>query len=240
MKRNILITGSSKGIGLETAKYLAANYNVFIAGRNKETLEKLCKEHNFKGFCAADLSEENAALTLFNNLNQDIDILINNAGVYFYNPIEKMSIDEILNTIKVNTIAPIELIKYYVPFMKKQKWGRIINIGSISGVMGEANASVYSMTKASLIGMTKALALELAQDNITVNIINPGWVDTELINNDELNNEFSKDEIIETIPQRRFVSPSEIAAACEYLISDNAKSVTGQSINICAGLSVGF
>ena len=124
--------------------------------------------------------------------------------------------------------------------MKKQKWGRVINIGSISGVMGEANASLYSMTKASLIGMTKALALELALDDITVNVINPGWVDTDLINNENLEEDFSKDEIIETIPQRRFVKPSEIASTIEYLISDNAKTITGQSINICAGLSLGF
>ena len=108
-----------------------------------------------------------------------------------------------------------------------------------SGVMGEANASVYSMTKASLIGLTKALALEVAQDDITVNIINPGWVDTELINNENLEEDFSKEEIIETIPQRRFVSPEEIASTCEFLISDNAKTITGQSINICAGLSLG-
>ena len=84
-----------------------------------------------------------------------------------------------------------------LPYMKEKKWGRIINIGSISGVMGEANASVYSMTKASLIGLTKSLALELAQDNITVNIINPGWVDTELINNENLEETFSREEIIQ-------------------------------------------
>ena len=106
--------------------------------------------------------------------------------------------------------------------------------------MGEANASLYSLTKAALIGMTKALALELAQNNITVNIINPGWVDTELINNDSLGEDFSKAEILETIPQRRFVTPEEIAALCEFLVSDSAKTITGQSINVCAGLSVGY
>ena len=177
---------------------------------------------------------------MFEQLNVDIDVLINNAGVYFYSSIEKMSHKDILNSIKLNTIAPYELIKYFIPYMKKQNWGRIINIGSISGVMGEANASIYSMTKASLIGLTKSLALEVAQDNITVNIINPGWVDTELINNENLEADFSKEEIIETIPQRRFVTPEEIANTCEFLISDKAKTITGQSINICAGLSLGF
>ncbi len=239
-KKNILITGSSRGIGLGIAKHFAKNHNVYINGRNKEQLEKLYKEYNFAGFCAVDLTEENAPEKLFSELNTDIDVLINNAGVYFYSPTENMKNEDIINSFKLNSLAPYELIKCCIPYMKKQKWGRIINIGSISGVMGEANASVYSMTKAALIGLTKSLALELAQDNITVNIINPGWVDTELINNENLEADFSKEEIIETIPQRRFVTPEEIAQTCEFLISDGAKTITGQSVNICAGLSLGY
>ena len=239
-KKNILITGSSRGIGLEIAKYLAKSNNVFITGRNKDVLEKLCGENNFSGFCACDLTSDNAAFNLLNSFNVNFDVLINNAGVYFYSAVEKMNDDDIINSIKINTLAPYELIKYIVPYMKKQKWGRIINIGSISGVMGEANASIYSMTKASLIGLTKSIALELAQDNITVNIINPGWVDTELIDNKNLEEDFTKSEILETIPQRRFVTPNEIAHVCEFIISDNSTSITGQSINICAGLSLGF
>ena len=239
MTKNILITGSSQGIGLEIARHFAKEYNVYITGRYKNKLEKLCNEYNFQGFAAIDLTIDNASEKLISELNINFDILINNAGVYFYNPIEKMTDEEIKNSIKINCLAPFELSKQVIPYMKKQNWGRIINIGSISGVMGEANASIYSMTKASLIGMTKALALELAQDNITVNIINPGWVDTELINNENLEEDFSKEEIIETIPQRRFVTPLEIANTCAFLISENAKTITGQSINICAGLSLG-
>ncbi len=232
-KKNILVTGASQGIGLEIAKHFAKHNNVYVVSRNEEKLEKLCAEYKFAGYFAVDLTKHNL-------IDIDVDVLINNAGVYFYSPIEKMKDEDILNSIKLNTIAPYMLIKSVVPNMKKRQFGRIINIGSISGVMGEANASVYSMTKASLIGLTKALALELAQDNITVNIINPGWVDTELINNENLEEDFSKDEIIQTIPQRRFVEPKEIASTCEFLISDKAKSITGQSINICAGLSLGF
>ena len=106
--------------------------------------------------------------------------------------------------------------------------------------MGEANAALYSATKAGLIGATKALALELAEYGITVNTINPGWVETELGNTSCEDSEFSKEEIIECIPQRRFVEPKEIAAMVKYLISEDAKGVTGQSINLCAGLSVGY
>jgi len=239
-KKNILITGSSQGIGLAIAKHFAKDFSVYVTGRYSDKLEKLCRENNFKGFVCADLSLSNGAESLFESLNENIDILINNAGNYIYSPVEKLEYEDITSSFMLNSISQLKLIKQVVPYMKSQKWGRIINIGSISGVMGEANASLYSMTKASLIGMTKALALELAQDNITVNVINPGWVDTELINNDDLEQDFSRNEIIETIPQRRFVTPEEIASTCEYLISDNAKSVTGQSINICAGLSLGY
>lgn len=238
-KKNILITGSSRGIGLEIAKHFASDYNVFITGRDEQKLEILAKQYGFKGYYPCDLSLTDGAENLISGLNTDFDILVSNAGMYIYNPIEKMSSVDTVNSIVLNSLTPYELIKRVVPYMKKQKWGRIINIGSISGVMGEANASIYSMTKASLIGLTKSLALELAQDDITVNIINPGWVDTELINNDNLEDDFSKDEIMETIPQRRFVTPDEIASACEFLISDKAKTITGQSINICAGLSLG-
>ena len=124
--------------------------------------------------------------------------------------------------------------------MKSKKWGRIVNIGSISGVMGEACASLYSATKSGLIGGTKALALELAGYGITVNTINPGWVETEMGNNSANDGDWTKEEVIECIPQKRFVSPNEIASMVKYLISDDAKGVTGQSINLCAGLSVGF
>ena len=127
-----------------------------------------------------------------------------------------------------------------IPNMKNKKFGRIVNIGSISGVMGEANACLYSATKAGLIGLTKSTALELAEFGITVNTINPGWVDTELGNASIEDSEFSKEEILDCIPQRRFVAPVEIAGMVEYLISDKAKGVTGQSINLCAGLSVGI
>ena len=88
--------------------------------------------------------------------------------------------------------------------------------------------------------MTKAIALEVAQDNITINTINPGWVETDLGLNSVENSEFSKDEIVDCIPQRRFVEPKEIAGMVKYLISQEAKGVTGQSINLCAGLSVGY
>ena len=159
---------------------------------------------------------------------------------YIYGAIDKMTPADIHKIFEVNLAAPARLIAAVVPQMKQNKWGRIVNIGSISGVMGEANASIYSASKAGLLGLTKALALELAEYNITVNTINPGWVETSLGLNSIEESEFSKEEIVECIPQKRFVEPIEIADLVKYLISDSAKGITGQGINLCAGLSVGI
>lgn len=232
---NILVTGASKGIGNAIVQELQSVGEVFVSGRNEQALVAC----NAKGFCVCDLSKDINELAKF-IIEKNIDVLINNAGEYIYSNLENMVITDIQRLYQTNLIAPAYLISQAIPYMKSQKWGRIINIGSISGVMGEAYASIYSSSKAGLIGLTKALALELAEYQITVNTINPGWVETELGMNSIDDSEFSKEEIIDTIPQKRFVKPEEVAKLCKYLISEDAKGITGQSINLCAGLSVGI
>lgn len=232
---NILVTGASKGIGRIIAQELSSVGNVFITGRNEEVLKSV----NSCGYCVCDLEKACDVLCDF-ILKNNIDVLINNAGEYIYGAIDKMTPADIHKIFEVNLAAPARLISAVVPQMKQNKWGRIVNIGSISGVMGEANASIYSASKAGLLGLTKALALELAEYNITVNTINPGWVETSLGLNSIEESEFSKEEIVECIPQKRFVEPIEIADLVKYLISDSAKGITGQGINLCAGLSVGI
>ena len=232
---NILVTGASKGIGNAIAKELQSIGEVFVTGRNEQALTAC----NAKGFCVCDLSKDINTLAQY-IIDNKIDVLINNAGEYIYGGLETLAATDIQRIFQTNLIAPAYLISKAIPYMKSQKWGRIINIGSISGVMGEAYASVYSSSKAGLIGLTKALALELAEHEITVNTINPGWVETELGTNSIEDSEFTKDEILQCIPQKRFVKPEEIAKLCKYLISQDAKGITGQSINLCAGLSVGI
>ncbi len=229
---NILVTGGSKGIGKAIAEGI--NGNIFTCGRNEALLKA------YKNYCVCDLSTQEGMQKLGDFIEANyIDVLINNAGEYIYSPIENVGVDEIEHITRTNLEAPLYLISRAVSYMKQKKWGRIINIGSISGIMGEANASLYSATKAGLVGATKALALELAEYGITVNTINPGWVDTEMGNSSAEEGEFSKEEIIECVPQRRFVEPAEIAGMVKYLISEDAKGVTGQSINLCAGLTCG-
>lgn len=234
---NILVTGASKGIGKVIAEQLGKYGNVYVTARNEELL----KQVNCSGYFVCDLSNENDLRQLGDFIEEkQIDVLVNNAGEYVYSPVEDVELEKLNHILAVNLKAPIYLMSRAVSNMKNKNFGRIINIGSISGVMGEASACLYSSTKAGLIGLTKATALELAEYGITVNTINPGWVDTELGNASIEDSEFSKEEIIECIPQRRFVSPDEVAGMVEYLISDKAKGVTGQSINLCAGLSVGI
>ena len=232
---NVLITGATKGIGKAIGELLKKNHTIFAASRNSELLKR------YENYCVCDLSTADGIVTLGKYCkSNEIDILINNAGEYIYNPIETISFEQVEHISRLNLEAPLYLISQVVPYMKKKGFGRIINIGSISGVLGEANASLYSATKAGLVGASKALALELAEYGITVNTINPGWVETELGNASVEDSDFSKDEIIGCIPQKRFITPSEIAGMVNYLISDEAKGVTGQSINLCAGLTCGY
>ncbi len=230
--KNVLITGATSGIGLKIAEVLERNNKVFLSGRRK--LDK-------KNYFSCDLSDSLSCIDLVTKareyFNSEIDILINCAGQYIYKPIEKMTKEEIDYLLNLNFKSAYILSSLVVDGMKKNNWGRIINIGSISGMVGEANATLYSATKAALGGLTKSLALEAAQNNITINQINPGWVKTPLVDNSLTEEE--KKEVIDVTPQGRFIEPIEIAKLCEYLISDSAKGLTGQNINLCAGLSIG-
>lgn len=234
---NILVTGASKGIGRAIANKMKEVGKVYVTARNQKALS----EFDGAGYFVCDLSDENDLIKLGDFIEEnEIDVLINNAGEYIYHAIDEVELSVLNHIMAVNLKAPIYLMNRAVPYMKSQKFGRIINIGSISGVMGEAHASLYSSTKAGLIGLSKAVGLELAEYGITVNTINPGWVDTELGKGSIEDSEFSQDEILECIPQRRFVAPDEVAGLVKYLISNDAKGITGQSINLCAGLSVGI
>lgn len=231
--KNVLITGSASGIGFEIARQLEKKYKVFLSSRRK-----IDKENYFSLDLATNslLEYEELVTKAKNYFQGSIDILINCAGQYIYKEIEKMSVEEIDYLTNLNFKAPYILSKLVIGDMKQKKWGRIVNIGSISGMVGEGCATLYSSTKAALSGLTKSLALEVASYNITVNQINPGWVKTPLCNclTDE-----EKQEIEDVTPLGRFIEPIEVANLCQYLISEEAKGMTGQNINLCAGLSIG-
>ena len=233
MKKKVLITGSSSGIGKIIAETLInKGYMVIQTGRRE-----LADQANY---IKCDLSLLENVKILYNQVKKDflgIDILINNAGYYNYLPVEKTDENEIIKMFNTNFLSHYYLTSLFVPYMKENKFGRIINISSISGVLGEANASLYASSKSAFYGFSKSLALELAQYNITVNSISPGWVETPLTEN--ALNEEEKNETLDIIPQKRFVKPVEVANLVSYLIKDEAKGITGQNINLCAGLTCG-
>jgi len=242
MSKNVLLTGGSRGIGKQIAKGLITEgYNLFLTSRNGELLKVTAEEIGAKDYFQCDFTDKESLKALVQFIEENsIDILINNAGDYIYGGIDEMDFEKISQIFTTNLLAPTYLCSAVAKTMKQKKWGRIINIGSISGVMGEAYASLYSSSKSGLIGLTKALALELAQYNITVNTINPGWVEAEMGLKSIEESDFSTSEILDSIPQKRFVEPKEIERLISYLISEDARGITGQSINLCAGLSLGF
>lgn len=228
----VLITGSSSGIGKITAETLKnEGYEVFQTGRRKI---------DSPDYFSADLSSLQNVKILYNYVKEnfgEIDVLVNNAGQYLYSPVEKVSVEKITEIFNLNFLSHYYLTGLIVSDMKKNKWGRIINISSISGVVGESYASLYSASKSAYYGFSKALALELAEFNITVNSISPGWVETPLVESALDSNE--RKEVLDVVPQRRFVEPTEIANLVKYLLSNEAKGITGQNINLCAGLTCG-
>ena len=230
--KNILITGASSGIGKKISEILSCDGNLFLTAR---------RNLDIKNYYSCNLSDIKNCENLIKKAKEffkgDIDILINCAGIYQYKEIENMTLDEINYMIDLNFKSIYYLSSLVISDMKKNKFGRIVNIGSISAIVGEAYATLYSATKSALSGLTRALALEVAQYNITVNQINPGWVDTPLADN--FLDEFEKKETLDIIPQKRFISPDEIAKLTKYLISHDARGLTGQNINLCAGLSIG-
>jgi len=234
MKKKVLITGITGSIGKVIAKTFIDNcYEVFGVGRNPDKIQKIKSELNLDKIFEIDFINSDFKTVL----PDDFDILVNCAGVYDYCETQNADEKKISEILKLNLETPVLLSKFVIPKMKEKKWGRIINIGSISGAVGEACATAYSASKAGLIGLTKSLALEFAFDNITVNCINPGWVESDMADNSLSDKE--KTETLDMIPQRRFIEPQEIADLCLYLASDKAKGITGQSINLCAGLSLG-
>ncbi len=217
-KKNVLITGAARGIGkaiLETLQR-ADQYTIITPSRQE-----------------LDLSAYENIKNYFNSHSAEIDILINNAGINILNElddIKKNTVDEMLT---VNLVAPLSLIQACAPFMRSQKWGRIVNISSIWGVRSKEFRTLYSATKFGLAGITKALARELGGHNILVNAVCPGYVNTELTKKNVPAAE--QERIRKDIPLGRFAEPAEIAKVVRYLISEDNTYITGQALIVDGG-----
>ena len=236
-----VVTGASRGIGKSIAKaYARANAHVVCVSRTEKALtvvvEEIKKENGSASVFTCDVSD----LQTFNNLIKDtggthgsVDILINNAGVTRDSLIMRMSEDDWNTVIDTNLKGAFNGIKAVTRIMMKQRFGRIINISSVVGLVGNAGQANYASAKAGLIGLTKATAKELASRNITVNCIAPGYIATDMTNQMD---DQTKDSLISQIPLGHIGSPDDIAATALFLASDEAGYITGQTITVDGGM----
>lgn len=244
MSKTALITGSSKGIGAATAILLAQRgYNVVINyNESYESASLLCRSLASNGYSVIT-QKANVA----NRLEVDlmvkeaiykfgsVDILVNNAGIAYQGLITETDEIDFDKVIDVNLKGVFNCCKAVIPSMVNKKSGRIINISSMWGQIGASCEVAYSAAKAGVIGLTKALAKELAPSGITVNAIAPGLIDTNM------NSNFSVEDLnafVEDIPLGRMGSADEIAAAIEFLASDKAGYITGQVLGINGGFVI--
>lgn len=240
--RIAVVTGASKGLGREMAESLAlAGAQVALVARSEALLSEVVRGIQDRGgsadYVVADVTDETAASEIDQSVSEMFgacDILINNAGINNRKPIEEMSLDEWHAILQVNLTGPFMMSRALVPGMKRKKWGRIINLTSIMSHVSLPNRTGYSTTKAGLLGFTRALALELAPYNITVNGISPGPFATEmnrpLIEDPEKNRQF-----LSRLPVGRWGKVEEIGQLAVYLCSDGAGYMTGTDLVIDGG-----
>ena len=238
--KTALVTGATGGIGEAIAKALhAQGATVALSGTRTATLEEMrerLKERVHVFACNLAKSEEVEKLVPDAEAAMGtLDILVNNAGVTRDGLAMRMKNAEWAEVIEINLTAGFKLARAAMRGMMKRRSGRIIGITSVVGVTGNAGQANYAAAKAGMIGMTKALAQELAGRSITVNCIAPGFISTPMT--DALT-EKQKEAIIARVPLARLGNPAEIAAAAVYLASDEAAYVTGQTLHVNGGMAM--
>lgn len=239
-----LVTGASRGIGREIALTLAGygadvivNYNGSVekAAEVVKEIEAMGRKSMAVQCSVADYEAcgkmINDALETFGH----IDILVNNAGITKDNLVMKITEADFDAVIDTNLKGTFNTIKHMYKAFLKQRSGRIINMSSVSGVLGNAGQSNYSASKAGVIGLTKSIAKELAARNITVNAVAPGYIDTDMT---QAMSEAAKEAVIGQIPLKRAGQPKEIAETVAFLASDKAAYITGQIISVDGGMAI--
>ncbi|HZG61421.1 MAG TPA: 3-hydroxybutyrate dehydrogenase [Anoxybacillus sp.] len=248
----MFVTGAARGIGYEIAKKFAENgAKVILTDLNKTAVEEAAESLRNEGYEAVGLkcdvtseAEVKAALDEAVHRFGRIDILINNAGLQYVSMIEDFPTEKFELLIRVMLTAPFMAIKHVFPIMKHQKYGRVINMASINGLVGFAGKAAYNSAKHGIIGLTKVAALEGAPHGITVNALCPGYVDTPLVRNQLTDlaatrnvplEKVLEEVIYPLVPQRRLLSVEEIADYAMFLASEQAKGITGQAVVIDGG-----
>lgn len=240
--RIALITGASRGLGKAMALALATSgARLALVGRDAEALSAVADEARALGAEAepfrADIVDEQQVLQLERDVSArfgPVEILVNNAGINIRKYCVDYTLDEWNSVLHTNLTSVFLMCRAFVPHMKNRGWGRIINIASIMGHISFPQRTIYSATKAGVLGFTRSLALELAQENINVVAISPGPFATEMtvpIMNDPQRNE----EFMSRTPQRRWGRPEELGKLVVFLCSDDASFITGSDVLVDGG-----
>lgn len=239
-----VVTGSTKGIGKEIAlEFARRGAKVVVSGRNAERAEAVCAEIKAAGGSAmavvGDVSRMADAQQLIERALEQfgqIDVLVNNAGITRDNLLMRMKEEEWDEVLAINLKGAFNCIKSVTRQMMKQRSGRIINITSVVGQMGNAGQANYAASKAGIIGLTKSVARELASRNITCNALAPGFIETDMTG---ALDEKVRESLQAQIPLGRLGSVSDVARAAAFLAGDEAAYITGQVINVDGGMVMG-
>ena len=239
-----LVTGASRGIGRQIALTLAGygatvivNYNG-SAAKAEEVVNEITANGGMAESMQCSVSDFEKSKEMINGIVKKygrLDILVNNAGITKDNLIMRMSEEEFDKVIEVNLKGAFNCMKHVSRIMLKQKSGHIINMSSVSGVMGNAGQVNYCASKAGIIGMTKSLARELGSRGITVNAIAPGFIETEMT---DVLPEDVKENLLASIPLKRMGQTKDIAETVAFLASDKAAYITGQTISVDGGMGM--
>lgn len=235
--RVAVVTGASRGIGRAIAGRLAeAGATVVLVARNADALKQVEQELPGSRAYPMDISDADAVKAGFKEIIGEtgrIDILVNNAGITRDNLLLRLKDDDIRQVLDVNLRSMFITCQQVVRPMMKQRWGRIINITSVIGMMGNAGQSNYAASKAGIIGFTKSLAKELGSRNITVNAIAPGFIETDMTA--DLSEDVRK-QLTESIALERLGSGEDVANAVLFLASDLSGYMTGDVLNVTGGM----
>lgn len=244
MKQTAIVTGGSRGIGRAVAVRLAKDgMNLVINYRGNsaaaEETERLCRELGAEVLLVqGDVSRAEDCEKLAAQAKEAfgrVDVLVNNAGITRDGLLARMTEEDFRAVLDVNLVGPWNMMKAVNRIMMKQRYGRIVNLSSVTGLMGNMGQTNYAAAKAGILGMTKSYAREVAGRGITVNAVAPGFIDTDMT---EAMSEGAKDKIITGIPMGRTGKPEDVAEAVAFLASEQAGYITGEVLRVDGGMAM--